>query len=250
MTETARDELERRVQAIEWHHEIDLGEGVVTQAPPGSGDRQRSLPLPDFRDRSVLDVGAWDGWFSFEAERRGASRVLATDSWCWSGPGRGTQQGFLLARERLGSKVEAVEIDVLELSPERVGVLDVVLFLGVLYHLREPLAALERVASVTGEVLVLETAVDRIDEHEPAVAFYPSDELEDDPTNWFAPNPAALVEMLRDVGFEEFELTWAPRSWPGRLRRALVRTGLLPRWCFADARRDRVTIHARRRDNR
>ena len=85
------------------------------------------------------------------------------------------------------------------------------------------------------------------EEHEPAVAFYPSDELEDDPTNWFAPNPAALLEMLREVGFEEFELTWAPRSWPGRLRRALVRTGLLPRRCFADARRDRVTIHARRR---
>lgn len=244
------DSLKRRAAALSWHHAIDLGHAVVTPAPPGSMERQRRLPLPDLRGQTVLDVGAWDGWFSFEAERQGATRVLATDWWCWSGPGRGTQDGFLLAREALGSKVEALEIDVFDLTPDRVGVFDVVLFLGVLYHLREPHRALERLAAVTGEVLVVETVVDRIHEREPAVALYPNDELEGDPTNWFAPNPPALFEMLRDVGFEEFELTWAPRSWLGRIQREVARRSWLPPAWMREAQRDRVTVHARRRPGR
>lgn len=240
------DELQRRVDAIRWHHAIDLGHGVVTPAPPGSAARQRALPWPDCRGKTVLDVGAWDGWFSFEAERRGAARVLATDSWCWNGPGRGSDAGFRLAHQVLASKVEALEIDVFDLSPERVGVFDVVLFLGVLYHLRDAKTALARVASVTGEVLVVETAVDHIDRREPSVAFYPNDELEGDSTNWFAPNPAALLALLREAGFDRFALRWGPRSLPGRLRRRMVRAGLLPGVFGAHARRDRVTVLARR----
>ena len=67
----------------------------------------------------------------------------------WHGAGWGTKAGFTLAREALGSRVEDIDIDVMDLSPERVGTFDVVLFLGVLYHLRHPFLALERVASVT-----------------------------------------------------------------------------------------------------
>ena len=94
---------------------------------------------------SVLDIGAWDGFFSFECERRGASRVVAADYFSWHGSGWGTKAGFTLARDVLGSKVEDVDIDVMDLTPERVGTFDLVLFLGVLYHLRHPLLALERV---------------------------------------------------------------------------------------------------------
>ena len=66
---------------------------------------------------SVLDVGAWDGFFSFEAERRGAARVLAIDSFSWEGDGWGSKAGFELAHEALGSRVESRTIDVLDLSP-------------------------------------------------------------------------------------------------------------------------------------
>ena len=108
----------------------------------------------------MIDIGAWDGFFSFEAERRGAARVLAVDSFCWSGAGWGKKAGFELAREALRSKVEDAEIEVLDLDPNRIGVFDVVLFLGVLYHMRHPLLALEKVAAVTKGLLVLEAKVD------------------------------------------------------------------------------------------
>ena len=149
----------------------------------------------------MLDIGAWDGFFSFEAERRGATRVLATDDFCWGGDGWGTKAGFDLAHRALGSEVESKEIGVLDLSPETVGVFDLVFFLGVLYHMPHPLLALERVASVTGRQLILETGVDMTWFKKPLLAFYPEAEAAGDPTNWCGPNPAAVVAMLKVVGF-------------------------------------------------
>ncbi len=143
------------------------------------GVDQLKLPA-SFEGKSVLDIGAWDGFFSFEAERRGAAQVLATDYFAWHGVGWGTgrgKAGFELARRALGSRVEDQAIDVIELSPDRIGQFDVVFFLGVLYHLPNPLAALERVASVCRQQLILETVVDMIGVRRPAVAFYPGGEL-------------------------------------------------------------------------
>jgi hypothetical protein len=75
------DALQREVNAIKWWHAIDLGNGIVTPGPDPTPARVSELQIPrDLTGLSVLDVGAWDGFFSFEAERRGASRVLATDS--------------------------------------------------------------------------------------------------------------------------------------------------------------------------
>lgn len=173
----------------------------------------------------MLDVGAWDGFFSFEAERRGSARVLATDSYCWGGDGWGTKAGFDLARRALGSKVEDKEIDVLDLSPDTVGMFDVVLFLGVLYHMKHPLLALEHVFSVTRERLIMSTLVDMMSERRPAAAFYQGAEANDDPTNWWGPNPAAVVAMLRTVGFTRIEVFDPPEPIRNRfvvsLRRRL-----------------------------
>jgi hypothetical protein len=102
------------------------------------------------------------------------------------------QRGFELAREALDSRVEDLDIDVMNLSPERIGAFDLVLFLGVLYHLRHPLLALEWVASVTAAQLILETHVDLTWVRRPAMAFYRGQELDWDPTNWWGPNPSAV----------------------------------------------------------
>jgi len=167
--------------------------------------------------------------------------VVAVDSYCWSGPGWGNKEGFELARAALGSKVEDAEIDVLDLSPDRMGVFDVVLFLGVLYHMRYPLLALEKVAAVTRGLLVLETKVDLLTVRTPAAAFYLDKELNNDPTNWWGFNPAALAAMLRAVGFSQVAFVDGPRPW---LSRALNAVGKRNAW--REFRRDRVVIHARK----
>jgi tRNA (mo5U34)-methyltransferase len=200
------EKVRAEIAGVNWYHQIDLGDGIVTPGVDETAGRMAPLEVPsDLTGKSVLDIGAWDGVFSFEAERRGAARVLATDSYCWSGEGWGTKDGFLTARRILGSGVEDLEIDVMDLSPERVGVFDLVMFVGVLYHLRHPLLALERVASVTGHMLILDTHTAMTEERLPAMRFYPSTELNDDPTNWWGPNPPAVEAMLRDVGFERVE---------------------------------------------
>ena len=198
--------LQEQVARLPWYHRIELPGGVVTPGVDDPRDRLPLLGLPDdLSGMSVLDIGAWDGVFSFEAERRGASRVLATDSYCWNGEGWGTKEGFDTARRILGSRVEDFEIDVMDLSPERVGTFDVVLFVGVLYHLRHPLLALERVASVSADLLVFDSHTAMAEERRPVMLFYPGTELNDDPTNWWGPNPAVVEAMLRDVGFRQID---------------------------------------------
>jgi tRNA (mo5U34)-methyltransferase len=234
-TSTIRDEVAR----IRWRHPIDLGNGLVTPGDDPAPLRLMGLGLPERLDGlSVLDVGAWDGFFSFEAERRGAERVVATDWFCWGGPGWGTKEGFDLARRALGSSVEDVEIDVPDLSPEAVGTHDIVLFLGVLYHLRDPLLALERVASVTRGTLVVETLVDMLSTRRPAAAFYPGTDLNRDPTNWWGPNVAAVVGMLRAVGFREVEVTYRTP-----LRQRLAQAA--KKRALSTVSQGRAVIHAR-----
>jgi len=240
--------LQAKVDALRWFHTIDLGHGVVTKGADNSPDRLVRIQMPaDLAGRSVLDVGAWDGFYSFEAERRRAARVVAADHYAWHGEGWGTglgKAGFELARAALNSRVEDVDIDVMDLAPERVGAFDVVLFLGVLYHLRDPLLALERVSSVTTHMLILETVVDMVGISRPAAAFYPARELNDDPTNWWGPNQAAVSGMLRSVGFARVEQISQTPSAPFRAARAAYHH-LKGKNRFASAfRQDRAVFHA------
>jgi len=201
------DDLRSRVNAVNWFHTIDLGNGIVTPGRDESPVRWPLLQLPEsLAGTTVLDIGAWDGFFSFAAEQRGARRVLATDSFSWGQGGWATKAGFELARRALHSRVEDLDVDPLDLSPERIGTFDLVLFLGVLYHMRHPLLALERVASVTRGQLILQTQVDLLGIARPAIAFYEGSERNNDPTNWSGPNPAALFAMLRTVGFREIHV--------------------------------------------
>jgi tRNA (mo5U34)-methyltransferase len=241
------DELRARAGAHRWYHTLDLGHGVVTRGIDDTPLRLARIDLPaSLAGRTVLDVGAWDGFFSFEAERRGASRVVAADYYSWHGPGWGSKRGFELAREALGSRVEDVDVDVMDLAPDRLGTFDVVLFLGVLYHLRHPLLALERVASVCRDLLIVETVVDLIGLRRPALAFYPDRELNDDPTNWFAPNVAAMHGMLRAVGFGSVRtVTPVPRA-TYRAVRAVVHALKGKNRLSAAFRQDRAVFHARR----
>lgn len=244
--EPDRDEIRQQVASITWHHTIDLGHGIVTPGGDNSPRKLKRLALPaSFSGKRVLDVGAWDGFFSFEAERRGATEVLATDSFIWQGYGPGVgKAGFDLAKRALGSRVHEREVDVLELDPADIGTWDVVLFLGVLYHMRHPQLALDRIAGVTSGMAVIETAADMLWIRRPAIAFYPHDELAGDATNWCAPNLAALKGMLLAAGFSRVEVVGPPRPAPFRLARALNYRRTHGLGVRQNLRTDRVVVHA------
>jgi tRNA (mo5U34)-methyltransferase len=197
-----------------WYHRIEVAPGLVT---PGVNDSQlvlRVLNLPtDLSGLRVLDIGTRDGFFAFECERRGAD-VVAID---YMPP---EETGFLVARELLGSRVEFVQENVYELSHERYGGFDLVLFLGVLYHLRDPMLALDSIWDVARGRLIVETQVidealltssgefKRLEDLNPELAsmplmqFYPGAALNSDSTCVWAPNEACLSAMLEETGFE------------------------------------------------
>jgi tRNA (mo5U34)-methyltransferase len=202
--------LEQRVRQIPWFHSIDLGDGIVTPGhkPPDVHRLEFATIFDpvDICDRTVIDVGAWNGAYSFEAKRRGAARVLSTDSVVWRHVGG--REGFDLARSTLGIDVEAEELDIPELTLERVGTFDVVLFLGVFYHLKNPIAALHQISALAGEVLILETHTDALEVRRPAMIMYPGGELDGDASNWWGPNPACMVALLKQCGFAKVDAAW------------------------------------------
>lgn len=241
-------QLAERVNALPWYHRIDLGNGLTT---PGVVENARVLPrlgLPDsLHGRTVLDIGAWDGFYSFEAARRDAERVLATDSFSWDGRGWGSKKSFELARSalELEDRVDDLTIDGMDISPESLGgTFDVVLHLGVLYHLRDPFTALERAASVCDEMLVLETetAVNFLPYG--AARFYYNSDLNGDDTNWYQYNVRALKGMLSELGFSSVEVTYRHPLYRRVARGILEKKA--GRSFRAVARSARVVIHARR----
>jgi hypothetical protein len=141
--------------------------------------------------------------------------------------------------------VEDLTIDALTLAPDTVGMWDVVLLSDVLYHVKDPWLLLERAASVTQKLLIVRTATDLRFNLRPAIVLYPSTELDDDGTNWCAPNLPALHAMLRDCGFAEVKtvhrssILGAFRIMPSQL----FRFRLSP---FTALQRGRCVVHAMR----
>jgi len=191
-----------------WWHSFELPDGTGIEGVcdlPGLKDRLGQFPIPqDLRGKRVLDIGAWDGWFSFEMERRGAE-VLAVDNW--------DNPRFHEMRSILNSRVEYRQFDMYDLTPQSVGQFDIVLFMGVLYHLKHPLLALERVCALTRELAAVDSFVLR-EEHRPGaqvdqrpiMEFYENDEFGGQTDNWIGPSVPCLLALCRTAGFARVEL--------------------------------------------
>jgi tRNA (mo5U34)-methyltransferase len=198
----------------------------------------KSLRLPDLSGKSVLDIGAYDGYYSFAAERLGAARVVALDHFVWAMdlpkanaywrdckqrgvaplpvqetphwqpdrlPGK---VGFDAAHRALRSHVEVVVDDFMTMDVARLGTFDVTLFMGVLYHMQDPLGSLTRLAAVTKELAIIETHAIAVPgyEHLELCEFYSSNQLNGDTTNWWGPNLKALRGMCRAAGFSRVDV--------------------------------------------
>lgn len=197
-------DLKAQIDALIWFHSIDFGNGIVS---PGVKSAELLLQEADSffgaispAGRSVLDVGAWNGFFSFEAKRRGAARVIASDKYAWITHLNG-RPGFELARAQLGLDVEPVELDVGELTLEDPGACDIVLFAGVFYHLFEAPRLLKHVATLATQLLVVETHQDLLEVARPAMVYYPGTTLAGDASNYWGPNPPLIRDLLAECGY-------------------------------------------------
>lgn len=219
-TPMAPDAIERRVRELgTWFHNLDLG-GVKTAPEHFLGDYPRvkwekfAYAIPDdLSGKSVLDIGCNAGFYSLEMKRRGAARVVGIDS-----------DDTYLEQARFAAAVHGAEIEFRNLSVYDVAALqeqfDVVLFMGVLYHLRHPLLALDLLNEhVVRDLLVFQSMQRGSDETMPIDPDYPFSETEifddprypkmffveqkysEDPTNWWIPNRACAEAMLRSAGF-------------------------------------------------
>ena len=227
---TAGEKRQLVASRQDWWHSIDVGDGIVT---PGLVNAEylkalvNRLQIPDRMDGlRVLDIGTHDGYFAFECERRGADvvaiDVLPEDS-----------KGFALAKRLLGSQVRYYKMSVYELDETALGgPFDLVLFLGVYYHLRHLFIALDNIWKLTRAELRLEThvidhyfiladgtavelsSVDPRLVNVPLYRFYRFNELnKPDYSNWFGGNVAALLESLASAGFTPSLLdTWDSRA--------------------------------------
>jgi tRNA (mo5U34)-methyltransferase len=205
-----------------WFHNLHLPDGRQTAPDHPLGDfpafkwEQIASVVPDdMRGMRALDIGCNAGFYSIALARRGAE-VLGIDV----DPHYLRQAAW--ARERFGidaSRLSLARMQVYDLARMDES-FDVVLFLGVLYHLRYPLLALDLVAEKVGGLLILQTLTmpghevlappddlrlgdrDRmLDPGWPKMAFI-EQRLEDDPTNWWAPNRACVEAMLRSAGLD------------------------------------------------
>jgi tRNA (mo5U34)-methyltransferase len=224
--------LQRRVDELgPWFQNIDLGHGVVTAPDHFLGDypafkfaRFAHVLPKDLGNRSVLDIGCNAGFYSVEMKRRGAGRVLGID----------TDDRYLAQARLVADTLGFPDIEFARLSVYDLGMLgekfDLVIFMGVLYHLRHPLLALDLIREhVAGDLMLFQT----MQQGSPEIATVPQDHpfhvpgtseppaYFDEPgyprlhfiengfagdwTNWWAPNAACSQAMLRAAGFEVLE---------------------------------------------
>jgi tRNA (mo5U34)-methyltransferase len=216
----SKDEIRQRIDALgPWFHNLDLN-GVPTAPTHFLGDypnvkwRRFSGVIPyNLEGKSVLDIGCNAGFYAMEMKRRGADRVLGLD----------TDEEYL-EQAKFAADVNGLKIEFRKLSAYDVGQLgerfDLVIFMGVLYHLRHPLLALDLIHEhVTRDLLLFQSMqrgdsrIDRLDKN---YDFWTTEQFDssgypklhfienryaDDPTNWWAPNRACVEAMLRSSGF-------------------------------------------------
>jgi tRNA (mo5U34)-methyltransferase len=220
VTSLTPEQIQQRVRDLgKWFHNLDL-HGIKTAPDHFLGDypavkwRHFADAIPaDLRGKSVLDIGCNGGFYAIEMKRRGADRVVGID-----------EDATYLAQARFAAEVTGMDIELRQLSVYDVAELgekfDVVLFMGVLYHLRHPLLALDLIHEhVAKNLLVFQSMHRGSDEVEPVAHDYPFEEKQifnrasfprlyfieqsysGDPTNWWIPNRACSEALLRSAGF-------------------------------------------------
>lgn len=195
------------IKDFKWYQSIPLGNGVITPGETGDAEERKLelMRLPkDLSGKSVLDIGCNEGFFSFDAERRGAKRVVAIDKSVEA------KEKFNLVKNLMKSKVELLFSDLLELDPAKLGKFDIVFFLSVFHHLRYPFQVIDRVFEFTKDYAIMEfvEAVPENDLEQSVLVRKLSKKghLHILPTRQFT------IEMLTRAGFSKLEILGTHRE--------------------------------------
>lgn len=187
-------------EQISWWHSVPLGDGYVTRGRKPNLEELSLWQFPtDLTNKTVLDIGCNDGGFLVAALQRGARRAVGIDSTY--------TPGLRLLLENEVYPIEFLQMDLFSNEFLDLPTFDFVLFAGVLYHLKNPLAGLERLRRVTGEQALIETQVHELNSDLPTMVYYENDELNHDPSNWWGPNRKCVEAMLRTAGFCNIQVT-------------------------------------------
>ena len=220
-TSLGREEIARRIRELgEWFQNMELG-GVPTAPLHFLGDypavkwRRFAHTIPqDLAGKTVLDIGCNAGFYSLEMKRRGAERVLGIDF-----------DPVYLSQARFAAEVKGLNVEFRQMSVYDIASLheqfDVVIFMGVLYHLRHPLLALDLIHEhVVKDVMIFQSMqrgsrdviplnsdyhfwdTDIFDKPGYPLMHFIENRYSDDPTNWWIPNRACVEAMLRSAGFQ------------------------------------------------
>ncbi|MGD0842792.1 MAG: DUF1698 domain-containing protein [Geobacteraceae bacterium] len=226
MTKTSpqtTEELKQKVEALPyWYHRIELPGGITTPGWAPLSSSHYGIP-EDMSGLRVLDVGAWDGYWTFEALKRGAREVVAIDDFSdylghLENKDRHAWENFDLCRTALGYNDDVCkryDMSVYDVTEENIGRFDVVFFFGTLYHLRHPLLALDRLSAVCDREICVESAI--LDDYSPyqgglghgysgkqmIMEFYPGKEYADNDSNWWIPTLMCMASMVYAAGFPE-----------------------------------------------
>lgn len=217
----SREELVALVKSFPyWYHRIYLGHGVYTLEAPTYPDwvwHRAKVVFPiDLKGASVLDVGCNAGYFSIQAKRRGAGRVVGIE------PIEDHLKQAEVCRQIWGLDIEYLAMDAHQIDRLQ-DTFDIVIFTGILYHLKNPLYVLEEVGRVCRDAIVVETEIMAESPgnvvyvrqgpygHTPIIAcrkgimkFIEGDELNSDGSNWWIPDTECVLGMLRTAGFKHF----------------------------------------------
>ncbi len=233
---TASPSLQEQVASFPfWYHKIQLPGGIVT---PGDNPRNAQMyGVPeDLSGKRVLDVGAWDGYWTFEALKRGAREVVAIDDFSdylgrLDQRDRRAWETFDFCREAIGfdeTRCQRLEKSVYDLSEAELGRFDVIFFFGTLYHLRYPLLALDKLSALCDGEIYIESAI--LDDFSPyrggigqgypgqqrVMEFYPHDEYAGNSSNYWVPTLYCLGQLVKSSGFiqvKSWKLVANPPNW-------------------------------------
>ncbi|MFC2140647.1 DUF1698 domain-containing protein [Candidatus Auribacterota bacterium] len=220
-----KEKLLEKVKAFPyWYHKIELPHGIVTPGWAPISPQAYRIP-DDLSGKRVLDIGAWDGYWTFEALKRGAKEVVAIDDFSdYVGSldqnDRKAWETFDFCRSVLDYSENMCirkEMTVYEITEKELGKFDIVFFFGTIYHLRYPLLALDKVSAVCSRELYLESAI--ADDYSPyqggmgrgypgsqmIMEFYPGKQYGDNETNWWCPTLHCLMNLVNTSRFKDVE---------------------------------------------